>query len=393
MTTGTYGSPPTVPYGTGLGHYRTWTGGDGKWTNFAGVPAEQWNNYTATVESWVRTGLGFQVKWLAIYGDNSVAVHNDFYLAGFAFKADKAWTVNDTYTLYGRLLKKVKEHDFNLAVNIGQLHQTVDLLAGNLSKLGRAALALKRGNFSLAARQLGVRPKGTRLKTTDISGRWLELQYGWLPLLGDSYQAAKAFEAISNGPRSQTYRASFKHGWEDNASQNGDLYVPYKAERRRSIIYELVEEMGVARQLGMEDPLSLAWELLPWSFVVDWFIPFGAYLDLINQMPALKGRFLTTEVIRRDGIQGACALKSSFYTAGLPAYRRQVVSITEIPRVHHKKLTISRTYSDSLPIPLPQPALFGVVQGKKFWNAISLAQHRLARDPGTVGKLISKTVF
>jgi hypothetical protein len=334
------------------------------------------------------------VKVRLVYADGSSVVQDRVHLAGFAFDSDREWTVNNTYTLYGRLLKKVKSHDFNLAVNIGQLHQTVDLLAGNLSKLGRAALALKRGNFALAARQLGARPRGTRLKTSDISGRWLELQYGWMPLLGDSFEAAKAFEAISNGPRSQTYRASFKHGWEDNASQSKTiLVVPYKAERRRSIIYELVEEMGVARQLGMLDPLSVAWELMPWSFVIDWFIPFGAYLDLINQMPALKGRFLTTEVIKREGIQGACAILQPYYTAGLPAYKTQVISISVIPNVHHKKLTISRTYSDSLPVPLPQPSLFGVVQGKKFWNAISLAQQRLARDPGSVGKLVKKTIF
>jgi hypothetical protein len=394
MTTGTKGSPPPIPYGLGLGHYRDWTGGDGKWTNFAGQPADKWNNYTCVQESWVRTTLSFLVTWLAIYPNGLVTRQTTQYQTGFAFKADKAWTTNNTYTLYSRLLKKIKGHDFNLAVNAGQLHQTVDLLAGNLSKLGRAALALKRGNFSLAARQLGVRPKGTRLKTTDISGRWLELQYGWLPLIGDSYQAALAFAAISEGPRSQTYRASFKHGWIGNGSQSPTITnVPYRAERRRSIIYECTEEMGFARQLGMLDPLSVAWELMPWSFVIDWFIPFGAYLDLVNQIPNLKGRFLTTEVIVREGMQGEPSLLPGWYTLGAPSYKSQVEAVLVKPALHHKKLTMTRTYSDSLPLPLPQCSLFGVVQGKKLWNAISLAQQRFARDPGTLGKLVSKTVF
>jgi hypothetical protein len=30
--------------------------------------------------------------------------------------------------------------------------------------------------------------------------------------------------------------------------------------------------------LGLLNPLSLAWELLPYSFVIDWFLPIGDYL-------------------------------------------------------------------------------------------------------------------
>jgi len=381
VTTGTIGSPAATPYGTGIGFYRDWTGGDGKLTTFAGTVRDKWNNYTCTVESWNRFSLSFVIKWMATYSDNSTSVQTTTYTPGFAFDADQPWTSNDTLALYAKLLKKVKSHDFNLAVNIGQLHQTVDLLAGNLSKLGRAALALKRGDFATAARQLGARPRGTRLKTTDISGRWLELQYGWLPLLGDSYEAAKAFEAISNGPRSQIYRVSSERKWAGNGSQSKNIFdVPYRASRKRYIQYECTEEMGFARQLGMLDPLSVAWELLPWSFVIDWFIPFGAYLDVVNQVPSLKGRFLTTEVVKREGIQGIPAVRSAWYTLGLPTYRSTILGVLATPKIAHKRVSLTRTYSESLPIPLPQMHLGGAVHGRRIWNAISLAQQRFARS-------------
>jgi hypothetical protein len=311
--------------------------------------------------------------------DGTINTGSYTYTPGFSFDAPISWTSNDQLRLLQKLLQRVKSHDFNLAVNLGQLHQMVDLLESNLRKLGRAAIALKRGNFAIAARQLGAKPRGTRLKTGDISGRWLELQYGWLPLLGDSFEAAKAFEAISNGPRSQLYRVSNKKESIGNGSQSKALFdVPYKERLTRYIQYECVEEMGFARQLGLLDPLSVAWELLPWSFVADWFIPIGSYLDLVNQVPSLKGRFLTTEVRKREALgQGKVGIKSNFYQLfGSTWSRPHFYSPTRIPILRQKRTDLTRTYSESLPVPFPDMHLGGAVQGRRVWNAISLAQQR-----------------
>jgi hypothetical protein len=50
----------------------------------------------------------------------------------------------------------------------------------------------------------------------------------------------------------------------------------------------------VSRSLGLLDPLSVAWEILPWSFVVDWFYPVGTFLDNLSIIPQLEGRFTQT---------------------------------------------------------------------------------------------------
>jgi hypothetical protein len=34
--------------------------------------------------------------------------------------------------------------------------------------------------------------------------------------------------------------------------------------------------------LGFTNPLVVAWEVVPWSFVVDWFIPVGRYLEQLS---------------------------------------------------------------------------------------------------------------
>lgn len=388
MTTGSYGPASPGPYdtNTSLLRRRVWSGGDGKYTTFAGSTRAKWNNFTCTYEEWLRSSVSFRFNWWQqahLPDDGAInVISDDWYLPGFSWDSADVWTSNDDLVLLGRLLKKVKSHDFNLAVNLGQLHQTVDLLAGNLQKLGRAALALKRGNFATAARQLGASPRGTRLKTTDVSGRWLELQYGWLPLLGDSFEAAKAFEAISVGPRSQTYRASYKKPVRQrNGSQSKTYFdMPYKEFHSKYIQYECTEEIGFSRQLGLLDPLSVAWELLPWSFVIDWFIPIGSYLDLINQIPSLKGRFLTTEVLNRQAFSGKPAATAKFFQdKNLTWSGFHYLSTKERPSLHQKRVDVTRTYSEALSVPLPSMHLGGAVHGSRIWNAISLAQQRFAR--------------
>ena len=34
-----------------------------------------------------------------------------------------------------------------------------------------------------------------------------------------------------------------------------------------------------ANQLGLVNPASVAWELIPFSFLVDWFLPVGKFLE------------------------------------------------------------------------------------------------------------------
>ncbi len=382
MTSGAIGPPSPSGYDLGVGFRRVWSGTDGRYTTFAGFTRPKWNNYTLTLESWLIPNLELRMRYwnqATLPDDGRVIWHTYSNNLGFGFGSPITFSSNDQLRLLNKMLKKVKSHDFNLAVNLGQLHQTVDLLQSNLRKLGDAAIALKRGQFATAARQLGAKPRGTRLKTSDISGRWLELQYGWLPLLGDSFEAAKAFEAISNGPRSQLYRVSIKKESTGNGSQSPTIFdMPYTERLTRHLQYECTEEIGFSRQLGLLDPLSVAWELLPWSFVADWFIPIGSYLDLVNQVPALKGRFLTTDVRKREAMSSSkFGIKAHFYELFATDWSKPHFSApTLVPSFRRKLVEMTRTYSESLSVPLPGMHLGGAVSGRRLWNAISLAQQR-----------------
>jgi hypothetical protein len=380
VTTGTSGTNPT----TGVlqlhvNSYRNWDGVDGKFEPYAGGQRVKWNDYSLIARSSVCTQRYIRLKGYRNTNNALLVYDHPISVAGSATSS----TVTNTSRTKAlqKILGKIKGHEFNLGVELGQLNQTTDLLAGNLRKLGRAALALRRGDFSTAARQLGARPRGTRLKPSDITGRWLELQYGWLPLMGSSFEAAKAFEAISQGPRTKVFVASVTEGTGlINLSQSPTSYsAVMQGKKFYRLQYEMYEEMSVARQLGMVDPFSIAWELTPWSFVIDWFYPFGDYLSNLNQIPTLKGRWMVTDGYKFLRQSPAWEWLKSDYTLGTVACHG--VTAEYFPTLVKGSTVWTRSALASPPkVPFPSfnPSKIAISQ-KRFWIAVSLAHQRFLK--------------
>ena len=89
----------------------------------------------------------------------------------------------------------------------------------------------------------------------------------------------------------QRYRVTAKGSMKySNASNFSELYGSGRFEAKgnlsisRGVTVRLDYSMdnpalAAAGALGLTNPLQLAWELLPFSFVADWFVPIGAYLS------------------------------------------------------------------------------------------------------------------
>lgn len=93
------------------------------------------------------------------------------------------------------------------------------------------------------------------------SAFWLEYHFAIVPLLQTVFDSV---EQLRSG-----YDTRRK-----TASQNGATYG----------LYAGVSSPGVENlsRLGLLNPASLAWDLLPFSFVIDWFLPIGTILRWIG---------------------------------------------------------------------------------------------------------------
>jgi hypothetical protein len=276
------------------------------------------------------------------------------------------WTAREELALLSKLLKKVKGHDLDLGVSLAEVDKLAGTVAGTLKNLAYGAVDLSKGRFAQFARRFGAGPprkdRVEKLRTSDIPGRFLEMRYAWEPTIKDCFEVAKAFEELSNGPRTAVTRAGKRKQQTITGSTNYCPGIDVVIEVRRAYIFEQFEEMAFARQLGLANPATILWERCPWSFVIDWFIPIGTYLNLIGQVPYMKGRFCRTSSIRRT----CAAIGTERVLPRVPAAPN--------PSVEWERFNLERSTSETPPkVPIPNFRVQGAVQGKRVMNAIALA--------------------
>lgn len=202
-----------------------------------------------------------------------------------------------------RFYKRLGDHQtqFTGMTFLGELRETVHMLH-------HPAAAIYRGSHSF----LDALKKRKRLSARDLtvaaSDLWLEYAFGWVPLLMDCKSAIDAYNRklghtvpsvsiTGGGQKAYDTRSSVPVGW-----QEGDIYVPLvtgseglKVINRgvKSIDTHTVRYKGAVRtqveappitwgdSLGfnIEQVVPTAWELLPWSFLVDYFTNVGDILS------------------------------------------------------------------------------------------------------------------
>lgn len=378
MTTGSYGSNVT-PSGswTGFRSYKNWNGDNGKYeVSPLGFVRTKWNPYTLEHKS-LRV-IQSKVTCICPYGYTE-----SFYLSGYNMYNTLVGSPadpNEELKAIQRIINKVKGHSFNAGVSLAEAGEFATMVVDNLSSLARAAVLLRHGRFEAAARQLRVEPRhNTRermLKVKDIGSRWLELQYGWLPTLSDTYAAAQAFAAITKGQDQNRFGSRYTWTTKRSLSSITGWQCCWDEVHTRSLAVRVESEVGLNRQLGLYDPLSIAWEVLPYSFVADWFIPIGTYLSDLNQLGAIHGTWLTTTSAVVKGVyftrEGLLPLCSGH------GFHHRYINVIEQPQIEVWNKRFNRSVSTSAPsLPFPRPKLIGAVHGKRVANAIALFYNAL----------------
>jgi hypothetical protein len=254
---------------------------------------------------------------------------------------------NHQIKLVNKLKEKMSGSDFNASVFLGEGHKTLQMLGDTAKTLARSIRALKKGNLVLAAESLGVvqksrqRRTGRQVGVNELSSRWLELQYGWMPLVKDAKAAAEQLGHRLNWPLTTTYRTSVKvPGDNGGISESNSAYaytITHDAYRRRSLIARVSEPLSVPQLLGLQDPELVAWELLPYSFVFDWFVPVGDWLSARALVSKLHGTFITTDKLYAEVRD--------------PVFSRGVTPSSSAS--YYRRVELSRSISSSLSVPMP----------------------------------------
>lgn len=186
-----------------------------------------------------------------------------------------------------RLFSKLGEVKLQMATFYAERQKTIDLVANKLERVFMAYRDVKRGKPNRAARRLGLKTHKTRSK--QAAGQWLELQYGWVPLLGDIHSALKFQDAplpthvygIAKTTFSKEFHINELFGID--GSYTGSTVVKIGTD---VIVSNPLLAFG--DRCGLINPLTVAWELTPFSFVVDWALPIGDFLDYLTASAGLS---------------------------------------------------------------------------------------------------------
>lgn len=195
------------------------------------------------------------------------------------------------------LLSKVRNREIDLGVSLGEYRETASFVAGAMVKTAKSYKQLKRGDVSGALQTLTGKRNN---RWADIPGAasntWLAYSYGLKPLVNDVSSAIKVLEKGLRDPSRPVVvrKSSTKsvHGSAEELSGyyhdsiSGSVRVSGKVEFwiENPVFYTL-------EQVGFVNPLSVAWELVPFSFVVDWFVPVGDFLT--NVIPPQGVEFVS----------------------------------------------------------------------------------------------------
>lgn len=134
----------------------------------------------------------------------------------------------------------------------------------------------------------------TKRDVRNAAGDYLAFKFGAEPLMSDVKGAAEAVahlmvdkldtftvKVVGSGNKEESSTIVLANG--DVATIRIKVNVRYVCEYRLDNV--LVREMSA---LGLINPAEILWEVVPWSFVVDWVLPIGNFIRHISNEAGLK---------------------------------------------------------------------------------------------------------
>lgn len=247
-----------------------------------------------------------------------------------------------------RLHKELSTQKSSTLVTMAEAHKTARMIAQNATKIASAFGALKKGQLGKFADVLGLtftRTEVARLQSRrrkalgrgfssktmrthkfyrdrtqgDLrqfaANTWLEFSYGWKPLLSDIYSQAEALAEVLTEHQYvvRAARASArdeKRVTRDTVDGSEGLWKARVTNRQIARVAYVVRyklqngPATVANTFGLLNPAELAWELIPFSFVVDWFLPVGNMLQSLSATAGLSFHSGTETLRRTHQIEG-----------------------------------------------------------------------------------------
>jgi hypothetical protein len=167
-------------------------------------------------------------------------------------------------------------------VSLVEAGESWKMIVNRLSSFAKAFRALRKGNVSKALGELNItfdksnlpkRKKGQPRSAflNDVANKFLEYKFGWAPLCSDIWEAYAVLTA--NPVRPLQFSVGSKRSVAEYTTYSGSpaSFVGTIGVRLACTASMTNPNLALANQLGLVNPLTVAWEVTTLSFLFDWF--------------------------------------------------------------------------------------------------------------------------
>jgi hypothetical protein len=229
----------------------------------------------------------------------------------------------------------VRLDEVQALVMIGESRKTVISMCSIFRRLIKIIKSIKRLDAYALKREITAK---------ELANRYMELRYAIRPLMYDfngtisaiKHESAKALSRL-------TFRGHENFTIEENDLRNfwnGDTYQDgtrsYDCERTVKVSFDV--RAGVLTQLetvssipvwGLAQPIEAAWELVPFSFIIDWFINAGNTIAAWTPDYGLKT--LASWTVSKEIVEKTFRISRTYANIGWDAdWVKQTYSINQL---------------------------------------------------------------
>lgn len=261
------------------------------------LPYDVRESDTLTARKWGGSNIGVQAL--------ASASHEPWYSYAQYYEIGYHPAVTEALNKSRAKLSSLVADSAQMLVNLAERKQAMEMIGNRLLQVYKVFRSLKRLDLAGAARTLGVtrdprylemqRGQKLRTRSKELSNLWLEFHFGWEPLVRD-IEAAMSLLDSPPEPRpivgrgvvkgSRAHRQVTDHGtWTGVVNGKHDFKITAKCG---ALVILDNPNTFLASRLGFTNPGTVIWELVPWSFIVDWFVNVGDYINQFTEFGGLR---------------------------------------------------------------------------------------------------------
>jgi len=228
----------------------------------------------------------------------SISAYN-FWLRDAKAKADALGEV-----AYNKALSMVMGENASLAQSFAERDEAINMFSRHIKSVAKAVTSARRRDWRGVKKALGLNWRRT-------PNAWLEYQYGVKPLV-DEVLAVTEKLALAGSDEWLYYLATGKKALTEQYIQQYDQpnwLGEYGGTLRTTVRGEVSAFARIdataddvpyrtPHELGISNPFSIAWDLIPFSFFIDGVYPIGDWLEQLDfsRYYSIKGASISTRV-------------------------------------------------------------------------------------------------